>query len=348
MTKSHSRLFFFLHITLQKKSFLSRFLYKYIIFNYQSRHFFHLKAHIIDIRIEDGEKMQVVYIDVLFIINFCMDFIALYISGSFLHIKRDKLLISLSALLGGAYAVFSIIFEGNKLLNFFIGIAVSFLLCYITYNKELTRARYLRLCAVFYFVSILLGGAITAFFNLLSSVFHSFSFESMGETENKMLLFVFLSLFSSALVMFFSRIFTKEISNISCKLTVTINGNSKTLDALIDSGNFLTEPISGKKVIIVNSEAIAPILSSSMIKAITHQLSGIENLHTSEAKRLRIIPVKAITGETIMTGYIPDSLKIERENKGKHVIILADAIIGFDVSKEKFAECDAIIPLSLL
>ena len=49
-----------------------------------------------------------------------------------------------------------------------------------------------------------------------------------------------------------------------------------------------------------------------------------------------------------MTGYIPDTLKIETDKDGKKSAIFTDAIIGFDVSKEKFAGYDAIIPHSLL
>ena len=56
--------------------------------------------------------MQIVYIDVLFIINFCMDFLSLYISGAFLHLKQSQKQLLFSALLGGCYAVFSVVFEG--------------------------------------------------------------------------------------------------------------------------------------------------------------------------------------------------------------------------------------------
>ena len=292
--------------------------------------------------------MQVVYLDVLFIINFCMDFIALYISGYFLHIKRIKGLIAFSSLIGGIYSVVSIILDGNDIFNFLIGIAVSFLLCYITYSKEVRKRRYFRLCAVFYFVSILLGGAITAFYNLLNSFFSSFIFESQEKNDNKIMLFIVMSLFCTAIVMFFSHVFTREISTLSCKLTISINGRVKSVHALIDSGNFLTEPISGKKVVIVNYEAVSSILSPSVTNIITNQFNGFQNLNTSDAKKIRIIPVRAITGEKLLTGYLPDFLKIEIENKGKVETSLLDAVIGFDVSKEKFAGFDAIIPHSIL
>ena len=292
--------------------------------------------------------MQVVYLDVLFIINFCMDFIALYISGYFLHIKRSKKLIAVSSLLGGAYAVLSVIFDGNAVFNYFIGIAVSFLLCYITYSKEITKLRYLRLCAVFYFVSILLGGAITAFYNLLNTFFASVHIESQSKNEHKTLLFVLMSFFCAGLIMVFSHIFTKEVSSLSCKLTVSINGKTKTVHALIDSGNFLTDPISGKKVVIVNYESISSILPPALINFVTNQFNGFQDLKLSDAKRIKIIPAKAITGEKLLTGYIPDFLKIETECKGKVNTSFSDAIIGLDASKEKFAGYDAIIPHSLL
>lgn len=291
--------------------------------------------------------MQVVYIDVLFIINFCMDFLALYLSGLFLHIKQKPFYLFVASILGGIYAVFSIIFSGYKMFDYIIGIAVSFLLCYITYSKEINRLKFFRLCIIFYFISILLGGAITAFYNLLNSFFNSYEFTHI-ENKNKLFIFAFAVFFCSALILAFLRFFSGTMAESSCKLTLRINNKTKSIYALIDSGNFLKEPISCKEVIIVSFKSLKPFLSEQLIKAISKGMDGIKYLPIEEAKRVRIIPVKSITGNKILVGYIPQKIEIEIIKKGRPNIFSADAIIGFDIEKENFSGYDAIIPQTLI
>ena len=80
--------------------------------------------------------MQIIYPDVLLVVNFCMDYIALYLCGVFVHTIKRKKLLFLSALLGGVYSVVCIFVSGNSLFNFVLNVSVSLLLCYITYGKD--------------------------------------------------------------------------------------------------------------------------------------------------------------------------------------------------------------------
>ncbi len=291
--------------------------------------------------------MQVVYVDVLFIINFCMDFLALYLSGLFLHIKQKPFYLFCASVVGGIYAVFSIIFSGYKIFDYIIGIAVSLLLCYITYSKEISRHKFFRLCIIFYFISILLGGAITAFYNLLNSFFNSYEFVHIG-SRNKLFVFMLAVMFCSALIIAFLRFFSGSMTESSCKITLRINNKTKSIYALIDSGNFLKEPISCKDVIIVSFKSVKPFLSEQMIKAISNGTDGIKYLPIEEAKKVRIIPVKSITGNKILLGYLPEKIEIETIKNGRPNVFSADAIIGFDIEKENFSGYDAIIPQTLI
>ena len=67
--------------------------------------------------------MTVVYIDVLFLINFCMDFLALILSGSVMHLEVRRGYLTAAAALGGVYAVLAALFPGNAAVGAVIGIA---------------------------------------------------------------------------------------------------------------------------------------------------------------------------------------------------------------------------------
>jgi sigma-E processing peptidase SpoIIGA len=279
-----------------------------------------------------------------------MDFLSLYISGAFLHLKQSQKQLLFSALLGGCYAVFSVVFEGIKAIGFIISIAVSLLLCYIAYGKEVARFRFLRLWVVFYFVSFLLGGAISAFYNMLSALFSSYDFAGNSfESNKKAILFLLLATFCSLLILLFKRIFTREVAERSCKVSIEIKGQRRKINALIDSGNLLEDPISAKKVIIVTLKSIRPIISDNLFKELSKGLDGIKNLPFEDSARIRIIPVNGVTSSKIIVGYKADKIEVEIIKRGKPYVFSVDAIIGI-ITKEadSFREYDAIMPESLL
>ena len=52
--------------------------------------------------------MEYIYGDVLFVINFCMDFLSLYISGKLMHMKMSRLRLIIAATIGGIYGVVAV------------------------------------------------------------------------------------------------------------------------------------------------------------------------------------------------------------------------------------------------
>ena len=101
---------------------------------------------------------QVVYGDVLFIINFSMDFLSLYVTAKFIHLRLRFVPTIAAAAIGAVYGVASVILDGNELISYFISAAVSILMCYIALGKHLL----LRHTLIFYAVSLGLGGCMTA------------------------------------------------------------------------------------------------------------------------------------------------------------------------------------------
>ncbi|MBQ2719865.1 MAG: sigma-E processing peptidase SpoIIGA, partial [Clostridia bacterium] len=97
--------------------------------------------------------MKVVYIDVLFLINFCMDFLTLWFCGSLLHLPRRRLPLFLASALGGAYAALEAVFSGNPTVSLVIGLGAAFLLCFIAYGRDCRARLLLTLFALFFGVS---------------------------------------------------------------------------------------------------------------------------------------------------------------------------------------------------
>ena len=112
-----------------------------------------------------------VYGDLLFLINFSMDFLCFYLSCLLLHRKMKLGRTFIASVLGGIYSVLALFVSTNGTIALLIDILVLVLMCWIAYGvgksgfKALIKAIFL-----YFFVSALLGGLMTALFSLFNSL----------------------------------------------------------------------------------------------------------------------------------------------------------------------------------
>ena len=294
--------------------------------------------------------MQIIYPDVLFIVNFCMDYIALYLCGIFVHAVKRKRLLFLSSLLGGAYSVISVFVGVETVLSVFINFSVSVLLCYITYGKNIKGIRFFRLMITFYTISLTLGGAITAFYNFLNRIFSDNTIaQALYSESKKAYMFLLISVLCSFLIVLFAKLFLINSTETVCSLKITVLGNSKSVSGIVDSGNYLREPFSGKPVIIVKKEAVFDILPCNICEICESCCAETISSASSDFLNIRIIPIHTVAGDKIILGYNPEKIEISLVKKGRNIQFCADAVIGLDTDKtQRFEGCDAIVPSTLI
>ena len=80
-----------------------------------------------------------VYIDVLFAINFSMDFLALFLTNLILFKKIHKVRILIASLIGGLYGTLEFFVDLNFMWTIVTNIAVTFLMCTIAFEKSKGR-----------------------------------------------------------------------------------------------------------------------------------------------------------------------------------------------------------------
>ena len=112
----------------------------------------------------------VVYADLLFLIDFSMDFLTFYIVSRILHQKAKLIRICSASAMGGIYSVVSLGMSGKGLLSLSLSIFVCFVMC-MTAFLEKSPKRFSRMplyTVTFFVVSSMLGGAMTALFYLFN------------------------------------------------------------------------------------------------------------------------------------------------------------------------------------
>lgn len=292
--------------------------------------------------------MQVIYIDVLFLINFSMDFLALRLAGALMHLPARKLPLLLASAFGGIYAVVGAFLNGNGVFGALIGIGVALLLSYIAFGRECNRRAFFGVFFLFLVSSFLLGGMITAFYEYLGYFLNSDEGlpSVLREGDERLLYFFLLVVASAFLLRLGNRMLLFRRQEGSVKLTLFEEGRSMTLSALADSGNTLCDPLSGKPCIVLDAEKASEVIPKDIAVFSGAAAVPVEALSDKSRRRIRLVPSDSIGGHRLLVGYLPERVTVYDRDGTERAV---DAVLVLDSrGGGKLSGYDALIPPILI
>lgn len=205
------------------------------------------------------------YIDVLFCINFTMDFLALSIVRRGLRHRFRPWRMALSAGLGSAWAVFAAAFPLPVWLEMPITYgAVSSLMVFISFDLRRPK-EILQSVAALYLAAVVMAGAMEALYQHTAAGYYIEQF-LRGNLRKAMPLFTFFLLAAGA--WFGIQAGLWEVISMAgarshfYEVTLYYKGREKKVRALLDTGNRLYEPVSRRPVHVVTYEAVKELCES--------------------------------------------------------------------------------------
>lgn len=263
---------------------------------------------------------MILYVDVLFAINFSMDFVSLFICGKILHKRIPRVRIIISSIIGGLYGVLSLIFSVNFVFEIIICIIISVIMCVMVFYERNIKSITISII-VFWLISSLLGGVMSIIYTiankLLSEYINSYTYEVVYSGAR---FFVIASV--TILITSFC---CKILFNNKDKKTVTVIVVNKDrefkLNGLCDSGNLLRDPLSNRCVILINNKCL-----------LGKEVENEDDLHK------RFIPYTDISGKGMLKGIIPTKIII---NSKEVSALIAPVNQSFDGN-------DALVPSTLV
>ena len=292
--------------------------------------------------------MTVVYVDVLFLINFCMDFLALCLAGAILHLPHRTVRLIIAAALGGVYAVASALFGGYVIPGILIGMAMAWLLCEISYGGRCARRRFFALLGIFFVTSWLLGGMITAFYSLLARFFEKRE-ELLGALlagDGRLVIFFVLALFCAMLLGIGRRRFAYLHKQRAVLLTLREGERTKSVTALVDSGNTLCDPLSGRPCIVLDSNTAREVIPADILNFSESEPGDPGVLSAESRRRIRLIPARSLGGSRLLVGYRPTDVIIGEGTAEAHSV---DAVVVLDhQGGSGFCGYGALVPSVLI
>ncbi|MBQ0125499.1 MAG: sigma-E processing peptidase SpoIIGA [Clostridiales bacterium] len=281
---------------------------------------------------------EYIYGDVLFVINFSMDFVSLYITGKLLNLKMRVWRACLGASLGALYGVLSLLFSVPAPLEIIIEVAAAFAVCLAALYSGKALSLILD-TAVFYAVSVALGGAMTLIYSKLGKYRAYVELDgSVSEVLGDVPLWIFVlsAVLSVAVTKAFS-LFASRRSHIqNCDIEIVCGGKTHVLGALVDSGNLVRDPISDVPVVF---------LCTSRHDVVPEYVERAENgiVSGEGVPRIRAIPISTEAGTRLVFAFKPDKFTVI--SNGKNTEKEALLAVG---TEESYGGFDALVPRCLV
>lgn len=290
---------------------------------------------------------QTVYADVLFLINFSMDFLVFYICARLLRRRLYPIRSAIGATVGGAYGVAALFIPEGGILPILCDLVSLGVICMIAFYTKNERFRdFIGRCALFAGVSAILGGIMTALYSALN---RSGLAALEGETGDDISVWLFALLAAAGGAAAFAggkrmrRLATAKQSDI----VISFESNTVKLRAMTDTGNLLSDPLSGRGVALCELEAVSDIFPRELVEFWKRgDIGASTSLSEKYASRLRYIPAKgALGGKNVLLAAIsPDSVCVEvGETKTD-----ADILIAPVPQKLSAGESRALLPPGII
>lgn len=287
---------------------------------------------------------KTVYIDLLFLINFSMDFLCFYISARIISVKFSALRAAAAAVIGGVYGGAVLFFATSSVLSVVADVFVCLLMCIVVFGKG-KKPGIILSTLVYFSVSMALGGFMTALFNLLNRMgFSSIAGDNTGEDGISVWLFALLAAVSAVFTLAGGRSFRRRSSVKSATVIMRFGNREKKLSAMVDSGNLLREPISGRACIAVEARSMRGLIDEGILSAAKEGgVSALTALGGFSVKNVRLVPVHTATGEKMLIGVRADSVHIDA-GKGAYEIDAYLVLSNLDAPMG----AEALVPSELL
>lgn len=261
------------------------------------------------------------YVDVLFAINFSMDFLTLFICSIILHKKIYRTRILISSAIGGIYSLVDMLINMPFAIKVIICVGISILMCIIAF-KDRSFKGFLAFFVMYWGVGTALGGIMSLLYSFLNRILAEYIADYSYENAYNGARFLVIASISAIISIIFSKFFSQKKVVSTVNVLISFKESCFKFTGLCDSGNVLTEPISGNPVILISEDS-----------HLGKEISNIQEIHK------RYIPYKDVSGSGILLGVKPEKVIINS--------ICVDAIVA-PAKKKDFCGCDALVPLSLV
>lgn len=252
-----------------------------------------------------------VYIDSYFLLNLLMDYLVLLLAGKVAGEPIRRLRLLLGALVGAAYAV-SLLWPGWSVLGHpALRVAAGLLMTLAAYGAA---KRFLRVFLLTLAMAALLGGGVYAL-GFLSGAGAAIDLKlvALGAAG----CYCVLSLVGGKL----ARHGPEELKRVE----IALDGKKARLTGLVDSGNTLTDPMTGKPVIVAEGDRLRELLPPEA--DFRHPAECFPKLARPQA--FRLLPYRAVgVDRGLLLAVRADRVTVEGRETDSRLVALSPTAVS--------------------
>lgn len=267
-----------------------------------------------------------IYLDIVFIENVIMNYIILLATVIITKEKLNQIRIIISSIIGGIYAVSYYVTKFSIYITIPAKVILSIVMIYIAINPKSIK-KMMKELIIFYLTSFAFGGcAIAVLYTIKPQNIINKKGSLIGIYPIKVALIGGIIGFITIIIAFKLVKNKMSIKDLFCTVKIIDNGTEKKVKALLDTGNFLKDPITNLPVIIVEKEKLIDILPREILENTNKIISGEFEIKDIYISKLRVLPFSSLGKQNgMLLGFkVEKVIVILNEEE----VIRNDVIIG--------------------
>ncbi|MBZ4654122.1 MAG: sporulation factor SpoIIGA [Peptococcaceae bacterium] len=276
-----------------------------------------------------------VYVDVVFLVNLIMDFFILWATGKIGKIRMKMVRVFLGALFGAFYSLVIFFPEWPALTSLLVKVLCSLVMVLIAF-APLPLGSFIRSLGYLYLVSFAMGGAV------MGAIYLTNNSPGYVQAWNGAAVIIgnihygWLSVAIGMAILlgvgglsYVRKNWLQE--NLMSQIILTFGSDKVILQALLDTGNQLVDPLTQKPVIVAEVKALHELIPREVVNIVNSgeeiRLPELTSLIDPQwSSRLRIIPFNSVgRSNGLMLGFRPDAVEIRYHGKMRKT---GDVIVG--------------------
>lgn len=279
--------------------------------------------------------MQVIYADILFIINLYITYALLLLTAFITKTSFKRVQFLISSALSGLYSMIILTPHISEIIISISRIPAMVIILLIAFKCKDKRHLF-KLSVCFFAVNIGFAGIMFLMWYFFSpqNMYFNNGIVYFDISAIKLVIMTAVCYFLLKLI---SKILSFKVpSDTVMDLKVTVGEEEFNLRSFLDTGNNLKDPFSGYPVIIANCEKLKGIIPENVTD---------ESIIKDGTVRIRFIVCSTVSGEGILPAFMPDTVKITGIRQSFET---QKVIVAVTNRRLKNGDYDAILPSGLL
>ncbi|MBS4008494.1 MAG: sigma-E processing peptidase SpoIIGA [Clostridium sp.] len=281
------------------------------------------------------------YVEDLLALNFLMNTVLLYLTARLTGRRLQGGRLVAGGFFAALYSLIIFLPAADFVYTWVGKIGASVLIIIFTFRPQ-RLVEGLRLCGAFFLASFFLAGTVFAlyFFGDTPAAVHGGVFYLTAPRPGQLFSGVVVSLLLLAGIWHFSE---RQRRSKNLRFRVTIKCGEKTAEAagLVDTGNQLRDPLSGRPLCVASFRAVESLLPAVLrqaYKQAADPVSALGELTGAEAVRCGVTPFRSLENAGVLVTFRPDLVILEGAGKRKECNGLVFAISAKALSLDNEAE----------